>query len=174
MNDQDHPQCSLCSYALYPASGLCTNEECPRHRREAGAEVRGQYTAPPLFHGRKWGEWVLDCERWYLVFRGEPVECREREPYIAYLGLYEIDLERVHDSAGMLDWIYQVRQKVWANSRVMMDLLIALHSIFAPQANLCSWRSNKRINPREFLAKRLGKQLTKDTGIVLPMPTWVA
>jgi hypothetical protein len=74
----------------------------------------------------------------------------------------------------MLDWIYQVRQKVWANSRVMMDLLIALHSIFAPQANLCSWRSNKRINPREFLAKRLGKQLTKDTGIVLPMPTWVA
>jgi hypothetical protein len=35
MNDQDHPQCSLCSYALYPATGLCTNEECRRHPKNA-------------------------------------------------------------------------------------------------------------------------------------------
>jgi hypothetical protein len=84
---------------------------------------------------------VLDTERVCLVFEGEPVTrggvegCPE---YLAYLGRYEIDIERVHSSAAMLDWIYQINKKAWATTKVMKDLLAAFDDVFDAQANLCS------------------------------------
>lgn len=36
---------------------------------------------------------------------------------------YEIDLEECIDSASILDWIYQVQSKNWANPEVMFALL---------------------------------------------------
>jgi hypothetical protein len=142
-------ECRDCHYALYPATGRCTNFECPRYERSGGAitgdQLLREYEPPPLFHGRHWGDWILDVERLCLVYRAFPVALGNGSgltqgvpPHTAFWGDYEIDLERVRDSAAMLDWIFQIRGKSWASSRVMRDLLEAFHSIFYPQASLCS------------------------------------
>ena len=165
--------CSKCAYALYPNTGRCTNYECPRHERKSGGAMTGddllrEYAPPPLFHGRRWGAWTLDTERLVLVCDAHPVTrddgsgVTEGVPqYTVFLGPYEIDLERVRDSAGLLDWIFQIHTKSWTTARVTKDLLNALDSIFHPQANLCSGacgngRGGKIIaNPGAFLRKRI-------------------
>jgi hypothetical protein len=161
-------ECSECRYALYPATSRCSNYECPRYARESGsaltaAQLLYEYAEPRLFHGRRWGSWVLDVERLCLTFEGEPVVrggiegCPE---YVAYLGRYEVDVERVSNSAAALDWFYQINKKAWANARVMKDLLNAFDDIFDAQANLCSGSLNgggsKVIqNPSAFLKHRI-------------------
>ena len=81
----------------------------------------------------------LDTERFCLVFEAQPT-WRGRLPnrYLAYLGHYEIDLERIGSSAAMLDWIFQIRGKAWATSTVLRDLLNAFHDVSGPQSSLCS------------------------------------
>jgi hypothetical protein len=165
--------CSHCSYALYPVTGRCTNGECPRHRRKGGGvmtadQLLREYAPPSLFHGRKWGDWTFDSERLCLVFRAAPQPRGEGSDvtvgvplYTGFFGTYEIDLERVRDSAALLDWIFQIQKKLWASARVVKDLLNAFDSIFDPQANLCSGAcgagSGGRVikNPGEFLQKRI-------------------
>jgi hypothetical protein len=161
-------ECSVCEYALYPATGRCTNQECPQHIRTSGAAMTGaellrEYAPPPLFHGRKWGEWVLDAERLTLAFRGKPVSRGDGsnvtegvERYVAYLGHYEIDIEAIRRSSQLLDWVFQVGGKTWATARVTKDLINAFDSIFHPQQNLCSGGGDKIIqNPKAFLKRRI-------------------
>jgi hypothetical protein len=161
-------ECPDCRYAVYPATGRCTNQECPQHERETGgaltvAELLREYAPPALFHGKHWGDWTLDTERLCLVYRAFPVALGDGSgrsqgvpPYTAFWGDYEIDIERIRDSAAMLDWIFQIRRKGWATARVMRDLIEALNDIFEPQANLCSAGCNKRIgNPKKFLRSRI-------------------
>jgi hypothetical protein len=165
-------ECSKCRYALYPATGRCTNYECPRHARETGGALTGaqlmrEYAPPPLFHGRHWGDWTLDTERLCLVYDGKPVHRGEGSgvtngvgAYIAFLGKYEIDLERINQSSALLDWIFQVGRKTWATARVTKDLLNALDDVFHPQRNLCSGGlsgSASRViaNPSAFLKRRI-------------------
>jgi hypothetical protein len=65
---------------------------------------------------------------------------------------YEIDIERIQSSPGMLDWIIQIGQKSWASDKDVADLVQAFDDIFDPQQYLCSFHSDKRIeNPTEFL-----------------------
>ena len=66
---------------------------------------------------------------------------------------YEVDLEECADSAQVLDWIFQIRGKAWADARTISDFLNALHDILHPQQNLCSGGANKQIKPRDFLRK---------------------
>jgi len=80
------------------------------------------------------GEWTYDRHLLTLTFRD----------------VYEIDLERIRDSASMLDWIFQVQAKRWATPAVMNDLLAAFQAIFDPQRNLCSWGQDRRL-PAHFL-----------------------
>jgi hypothetical protein len=151
-------ECSHCHYALYPTTLACTNEECRRPSGPVSAsELLRRFEPPPLFHGRKWGSWVLDSERWCLVYLGEPVLRGEgADEYTAYLGEYEIDLEHVRQSSQMLDYVFQINGKSWATARVSKDLLNALDDVFNPQANLCSGGGNKSIsNPASFLRERL-------------------
>jgi hypothetical protein len=81
--------------------------------------------------------------------------------YTAFHGPYEVDLERVRDSAALADWIFQINGKIWATARVMKDLLEAVDSVFHPQATLCSFACSsgsggKTIkNPKEFLPARI-------------------
>jgi hypothetical protein len=167
------PECAVCGYALR-LSGKCSNYECTSRLRSKGPSVFSfddlvKDAPPPLFHGRHWGEWVLDIERLCLVYRGEPVSRGDGSnvtkgvpPYTAYLSCwYEIDIERIHDSAAVLDWIYQVSEKFWATARVTKDLLNAFNAIFHPQASLCSGacgsgRGGKVIaDPTAFLKHRI-------------------
>jgi hypothetical protein len=165
------PECCECGYATYPNTQRCTNFECPKHRREGGAMSAAQllyeYAEPRLYHGRRWGSWSLDAERLCLVFEGQPVKHGDGSGvtqgvplYVAILGRYEIDLERITDSASMLDWISQIAKKTWATARVTRDLLNALEDVFRIQKHLCSGamgcgRGGLVIsNPAEFLRKR--------------------
>jgi hypothetical protein len=98
-----------------------------------------------------------------LVFRGKPVARGDGsnvtegvEEYVAYIGRYEIDIEEIRQSSGMLDWIFQVGGKTWATARVTKDLINAFDSIFHPQQNLCSGGDDKVIqNPKAFLKRRI-------------------
>lgn len=159
-------ECPDCHYAKYPNSGLCSNPECPQYHRSNRAmtsdELLHEFAPPTLFHGRRWGQWFLDVERLTLVFdawqeeRGNGSGRTEGVPkYTAYFGKYEVDLETIRHSAGMLDWVFQISNKSWATRAVTKDLLNAFDSIFHPQANLWSGHSHKVIaNPKAFLRNR--------------------
>ena len=172
-SENDPQSCGECGYALYPNCGECTNHECKTRRRNkprvlSMKELVTRYAEPALIHGRAWGDWTLDAERWCLVFRAYSVELgdgsgrSEGVPrYTAFHGLYEVDLERVRDSAALLDWIYQINSKTWATARVTKDLLNALEDVFHPQRNLCSGAcisgSGGQVikNPGAFLRERI-------------------
>jgi hypothetical protein len=148
-NSNVNPECGRCHYALFPNTGRCTNESCVNHQSEQHTRIPlslGQlmqdYKEPDLFHGRRWGNWHLDTERLCLVFKSDRWN-------------YEVDIERIGSSAAMLDWIFQVRQKGWADAKTMYDLLNALRDIFDPQQSLCSWGQDKRINATEFLTLKV-------------------
>jgi hypothetical protein len=140
--------CPECRYALYPNTGACTNYECPNYRHSgvmSAAQLLHDFEKPRLTHGRQWGDWTLDTERMCLVFEGKPIELGDGTGitvgvprYIAIIGHYEIDLERIRDSAAALDWIFQILGKNWATQRVIRDLLNAIRDIIHPQQNLCS------------------------------------
>lgn len=74
----------------------------------------------------------------------------------------EVDLERIDRSAEMLDWIFQVSN--WANAQDVGDLVTALKEIFSPQANLCSFGTDRRIpDVTQFLRSRIaGPPPTKE------------
>lgn len=156
--DNEHPtSCPQCFYALYPATGKCSNFECAQYHRQAAAisfeQLIHRFQPPRLFHGRRWGSWTLDCERLALVFDASPID---RGEYVGFFGHYELDLERIRQSSNLLDFIFQVRGKAWATSVVMRDLIEAIDDILAPQASLCSGGGHKVIaDPAKFLQHRI-------------------
>lgn len=76
---------------------------------------------------KRWGSWRLVPENLTLE----------------HDNTYYIDLEDMTNSAEMLDWIFQVRDKPWATAEVMSDLLRAFYDILDPQANLSSFGAEK-------------------------------
>ena len=142
------PPCPLCGYTLRP-NGFCSNSRCDRQPPVNGPVTLGQlrdlYPKVPMTHGRRWGDWQLDGERLTLDYRPGGI------------WRYELDLQRNHDSASILDFIFQVRQKGWATPTVLADLLNAVEDIFRPQQNLCSWGHNKQIEPTPFLRERIAR-----------------
>ena len=72
----------------------------------------------------KWGQWTF---------------CRKTLSLVHKKHGYEIDLEDIKSSAKMLDVIFQIRQKDWADDKAMCDLLRAFDNILDPQANFCSF-----------------------------------
>jgi hypothetical protein len=78
------------------------------------------------------------------------------EPFIAFLGTYECDLEYMRSPARLLDFIFQVRGSIWGSDGGIQDLVNALHDVLHPQSSLCSNGIAKEIsNPHEFLESRL-------------------
>lgn len=74
-----------------------------------------------------WGPWRLDADTGSLVV---PVSGDE----------YWVDVTMMTTSAVVLDWIYQVASKSWAQAdpRVTAGFVNALNDILYPQGNLCS------------------------------------
>ena len=93
----------------------------------------------------RWGEWVFKPENLTLLHAPEE---------------YEIDLEEVHSSATILDWIFQIQNKTWATAATMHDLLRALDDILDPQANYCSFEQDKQADggslARRYAATLMG------------------
>lgn len=73
------------------------------------------------------GGWSLERETLCVVLRDE--EGRE---------LYDVDLERCRTSAAVLDWIFQVAGKTWADDRILAGLIRVLDRYLDPQGRLCS------------------------------------
>ena len=60
--------------------------------------------------------------------------------------IYEVDLERMPTSAGMLDWIFQIASKEWATTEVVSGLIQVLNDCLDPQSTYCSFGA-ERTNP---------------------------
>jgi hypothetical protein len=73
----------------------------------------------------RWGDWLLNPGKLTLTHEGVS-------------GGYEIDLERINSAAQILDWIFQVQGKSWADATAVHDLLRAFEDVLDPQANYCS------------------------------------
>lgn len=82
-----------------------------------------------------WGPWEYNEELQILVHK-------DRQ-------WYEVDLERMHDSAAVLDWIFQIHGKMWASHEDMGYLLDALRDTINPQGTICSFGMNCRREPRK-------------------------
>lgn len=134
----NHPVCSKCGYSL-DKNGDCSNSRCESAVEAECVSIReAALRTSELFDGRQWGNWKFQADNLTLQHQ-----------------LYEVDLERIHDSAEMLDWIFQVLNKPWAIEKDLADLLVALDDIFGPQNSLCSLGKSTSINPTEFLRGRI-------------------
>ena len=93
----------------------------------------------------RWGNWELDLTNMCL--------------FNAHAG-YGIDLEGVHSSAAILDWVFQIRNKSWADAGTMHDLLRAIDDVLCPQANYCPWEEDRRADgvalARAYAARAAG------------------
>lgn len=74
----------------------------------------------------RWGDWVFSPNN--LTLRHSIQRCTIR-------------LWDIHTSASMLDWIFQIQNKVWADAKTMRDLLRALQDILASAAQLLLLRA---------------------------------
>jgi hypothetical protein len=72
---------------------------------------------------------------------------------------YDVDLEQCNDSAGMLDWIFQVASKPWATPEKIGHLVQALNDLLRPQATICSFGKDRKVPTgaamRDAIAGRL-------------------
>ncbi len=64
---------------------------------------------------------------------------------------YEIDLEDCGSSAQMLDWIFQICSKAWATPQDLGDLVQALNDLLRPQATICSFGTDKKLDVKKHL-----------------------
>lgn len=86
----------------------------------------------------KWGNWHFDSRQLTLTHATEK---------------YEIDLEDIHSSADILDWIFQILGKKWGDAATVYDLLVAFEEILSPQENYCSFGEDKNTDG-SILAKK--------------------
>ncbi|MBN9616128.1 MAG: hypothetical protein J0G35_11210 [Acidobacteriales bacterium] len=89
--------------------------------------------------GRTWGDWKLDTESHTL------------DLYMNGGILYSVQLTGITDSAQMLDWIIQLREKTWITNDHIGDLVSALDHIFDPQATICRGGQHRTIDPMRAL-----------------------
>jgi mRNA-degrading endonuclease HigB of HigAB toxin-antitoxin module len=71
-----------------------------------------------------WGNWKLDIESLELVFQFENIE-------------YPIPLDRCNNSSQILDWIYQIYSKSWAEPQDVYALISAFNDIVRVQDQIC-------------------------------------
>lgn len=81
-----------------------------------------------------WGKWRL-FKSGYLELTTNKSRC--------------VGLNRCHNSAEILDWIFHYRGRLEAAE--LVDMLAALEAILDPRANYCSQGSNQSHNPMELV-----------------------
>jgi hypothetical protein len=86
---------------------------------------------------RKWGPWKFDKDTMVLIHD---------------IGK-EIDIERYDKSSEMLDDIFRVFNCSWVTKDDIWFLLLAYREIFNPQACLCSYGGDHRINPTAMIER---------------------
>ncbi len=89
----------------------------------------------PGFFTEDFGPWRFDPDDLLLIHKQ---------------GSYIIPLERITSSACLLDWIFQIQKKPWANPVTIISLLIAFRCILDPQKNYCSFEEDKRASGKDI------------------------
>jgi hypothetical protein len=84
-----------------------------------------------------WHGWRLEPDIPALVFE------------TSELHRYQIDLDRMRDSAAVLFWIYQIHSKPWGVF-ALLGFLEAVYDVLDPQKNLCVLREGS-----EFTAESI-------------------
>jgi hypothetical protein len=142
-------ECKLCHYRL-DSNRQCTNLDCRAWRDGSNGHVA-------LCHGSRWGRWTFDAERYCLDCDATPtIRGSGKDRYVAFIGSYEADLERLRTSAAVPDFICQIRSSVWGINNGVRDFVNAIDDLLHPQATLCSGGASKTIeNPKEFLHHRI-------------------
>ena len=93
----------------------------------------------------QWGNWVLNSKNLTLDYQ------------FSDGGIYDLDIGRCNDSAKILDWIFQVNSKKWANEKIVYDLLDAIYDILNPQGNFCSSGVNKKCDAEQLVLDYIKK-----------------
>jgi len=65
----------------------------------------------------------------------------------AGLPAYSINVRGVTSSACMLDAIFDLKSKPWANNEVIGDLVTALQDLFDPRVTLCGGGRDRTFDP---------------------------
>ena len=78
----------------------------------------------------------------------------EREAVCAGYG-YEWDINRMTDSAKVLDYLAQVHNKTWCGAKHFAYLFALLDELLHFQGSVCSFGKNKVCSPREMVRKSL-------------------
>ena len=79
----------------------------------------------------QWGNWRLNSDALTLDYHFEDG------------AIYDIALYECNNSAEILDWIFQIQGKKWADKDVMYCLLEAIYDILHPQSHFCSFGKHK-------------------------------
>lgn len=110
--------------------------------REREAQIRDAEESIPGWFSLQFGEWTFDPEELLLVHgRGD----------------YVIELDRITNSACMLDWIMQVHRKEWSTPEDIFCLLVAFRRILDPQKNYCAFEEPLEASGEE-LAQRYAEK----------------
>lgn len=88
----------------------------------------------------KWGPWSIN----------------EKHLTLEHTEGYEVSLRDCTSSAAILDWIFQVRHKTWADDATMAGLLAAFEDVLHPQENYCSMGADHKADgaalARQYIA----------------------
>lgn len=101
-----------------------------------------------------WGPWELDTD--VLVLRRTD-----------QLDAYEVDLEQCLDSAGVLDWIFQILHKDHRDRAAVTGLVNALDDVLHPQRCLCSGGTGKQITGAQVRDMALAAQAQREQGLTV-------
>ena len=68
----------------------------------------------------------------------------------------QVDLERLSDSAKVLDTVLQIAAKRWATPEMVVGLINAIKDLIHPQATLCSFGQSRHLETAE-IRERCGR-----------------
>ena len=67
---------------------------------------------------------------------------------------YEVELDAFRNSAEILDSIAQITKKNWATPEIVFGFVVALDDLLDLQANVCSFGSDRTIDPLKVIRTR--------------------
>jgi hypothetical protein len=102
----------------------------------------------------KWGHWKYNPGNLTLEFK-KTVGGR-------YVDYYEVDLEQCKNSAQILDWIFQVKNKQWCSDKDIADLLRAFDDLAEMvQSKVCSDGIDRKFDFKKHLIEQVNPIIKK-------------
>lgn len=142
-HDHGHEHCDHAEEVTFNEVFGMSTEDIRKDISESARRLRKEEEKIPGFFTESFGPWEFDSEDYLLIHK--------KAEYI-------IPLERITSSACILDWIFQVQGKPWADLIDVYTLLVALRRILDPQANYCSFEEDRRTEGAE-LAKAYAEKV---------------